>query len=844
MGYDRVSESRRSPSGGRSKDYVGRRSGRADYRSPDRRYRGADSYRRPYRNRSPEYEKYRRRSPSPARYGRDSRAYRSGRTAPCRRSGSRSIRRPRSRSVDSTARNEKYRRNDPPAARFGSRASYLRSKEVNRAPSRSPSRGGRCRSPARGDQSGRRDARYRSNSRDWYRERREGQRRSYVSPEREPLKGSASSRHDISSRGSARRPRDTDRCATRDRSRDRSGSHHGNARRQSPRVPQGHKRASSSERARSHGRNSKWSRSRSRSGSWARKNSAATASGRSPVDRSRSCRRSESRRTGTKAADASQRPESPPEGTPRRSPVISRQEEEQNPTRQSPEHVHKDDARSAGDYRRVGGSSRSSLQSQCRSPLPSRSASRARTLAEASKHSRRSEVHSTGGSPCRSADCPTPDLVSSRPRNAEGKGADSARHSVSRQEKPASKEHGSPKHVEDAVPEEISTTKELQETPRQINETCPGSRQAVSVSRSPSARSRVPDVERDERNERRSSPPRTPPASELPVAEKCRQSCEANALPTNHDVTAQKRDSQAEEQIHEQSELPVKGQDDAPTTDIQRSRPSPLQRRDERPRNEGHSNAEARRPSGAVCDRNVASDDVFFRRKGESGDAHGRAASGDNLYSTKLNRRAAKRRIVTAEPAAFPGVAEMHGSYQELSPRRYWRNPRFPPDRDDRFFPSINRVQPFGYNRWNRLDGEEHHDFPQPPFPGQMGRSVRLVARRNDRNLLISPQQRVRYTTPADFQRMQLHNGIFQRPIQPGQRHLHRTPVPIQAAAWRNRKTAGILGRTPQERRHAAAASSADGKWSHDLFEQLSNEPEKKRRRFNLYGETLERVDD
>lgn len=697
----------------------------------------------------------------------------------------------------------------------------------------------------RGEQAERRDLSHRSASRSRYRERRDERGRNCPSPGAEHRKEHVVDHYNPRNKSDTRR---TAKYVTAERCEGRSSSQHKN-RRPSPRLSRDDRASPVSQRSRSQGRNSKWSKSASRSGSWARRRHSPATARRSPIVE-RSSRRSGSGGRVAEAASANRQLHVSERGLSRRSPIDSSRRGGESSTRHSPNHDKGTRRLSPGESKmRVDGALRRSSQSEGRSRLASWSHSRERVPAEAAKHPNHAEVPSRSRSRCRSADCPTPDLVSSRPCNADSRGTSSARNSLGRQEKRASDQETSPKRAEDSVVRDKCGDEGPAEAPPRRSELCPGTRQCPSVSRSPLVRSRVPEGERDEGKEGESSCPVTTSGTEQPALEKSRILSDPNPVSRSPGECVQKRNAQEEEPAQEKDELSAKVEQHPPPPYVAESNHSPpIQRREDRLHSERIRDDDRRcdgrsaGTSGASITAAAATD--CSRKVDEPGGPVPRFPSEEIRRSVEADRRTVKRRIVATEPLASLETPEMYRACRGPSPRGFPRPQRSPRGRGEHLFPAMNRFQPVSPSTWHRLDRDERFDFPHPLHPVDTGRSVRLVARRGDRNLLISAQPRLRNATPNEAQRVQLQNGMFHHPAQIHQRHLRKTPIHIQAAAGRNRKMVGIAGRGLQERRNATAASNADGKWSHDLFEQLSSEPERKRRRFNLYGETLERVDD
>lgn len=846
MVYDRGSEPRRSPSGGRA-NYGGHRGGRTDHRSPEfRPQRNMNYHRRPYHNRSPEYDDgYRRRSRSRARYGHSIRAYRTDRGAPYRRSRSRSPWFRRSRSVDSNCRNERYLQRDAPSARFGSRASYLRSRDAHRGPSRSPSRVGRRQSPLVRDSAGRRPMSNRSDSRGRYRKRHDDFRertKGHLSPERPLHRDRTPDRSELAfyKRRGARHPCSPDRHGAVCRSADRRGSDRSKRLRRSLSGSREGRALSASRRSPQRDRTSKRYRSGTRSDSGSRKTTAVKATRLSSDAESRVRQRpgTESReRKDANLNRCSPKPQATPlrrssSGSRRRTPARSSQNRDRGARRRTSSHSRQG----------VDETPRRHSPYQDRSSRSARSVSRGRMAAE-SKHSKQPEQNSPRESSCRSADCPTPDLASSRSWKVDSEGADVSGRGVQQ----IASEEVTGAHIDATCSEEKNASGVAEAL------WCRQGRRSKtkhngSVSRSPSLSPRDVEVEADEAKEPGPSRPTTPRAQEHVAPEKeHRRSTETAEPCAAPEVHGQEGSFQGDTPTQRRDETSPKGGEHAEKADSKGNRSSSMFRPHSRRPSEALAHGREGHTAGAASPEITAALDAMdLRRIEEPVNTYGRSTSTEDIaHSAEANGAAVKRRIVATEPGVPPGgTAEMYRAPRESPPRRYFRAQRLLPEQGDHVLSSTNRFPPNNANRWNRFEREERFDFPRPPHPGNTGRSVRLVGGYNDGSSLHPPQHRGRNMTSNEWQRMHLHNGAFQRAGQPNPRYLQRASAPFQPAGGRNRKMAGILGRGPPDRRHAAAASSADGKWGHDLFEQLSSEPERKRRRFNLYGETLEKVDD
>lgn len=441
---------------------------------------------------------------------------------------------------------------------------------------------------------------------------------------------------------------------------------------------------------------------------------------------------------------------------------------------------------------RIDGTMRRSSHSEDRSHRASRSVSRERPAVETNKHTQ-AEVHSRSRSLCRSADCPTPDLVSSRPCKADSKETNSDGQSLGHQGKRTPEQEASPERAQDNVEGERCGDERPVEAPCRRSEVCSGARQSLSVSRSPPAGMRVRDPERDEEKEHGLSCPETPSVAGQPGAEKNRHLPETSAASRGTRLCVQKLGSQEEGPIQEQGEMPAKVEDQPPASIAQSSRSSPAQRHNERLQSEGPGHdADAQcdgRPAETSGARNIAASSAGCATTiDEPEGSRAGLASEESRRNAEVDRTVVQRRIVATEPFPPVDTAEVYRAYPEHSSRGYSRAQRFPRERGDRFLPGMNRHQTVSPNAWYRQDRDERPDFPQPMYPVNTGRSVRLVARRGDRNPLITAQQRMRHATPNESQHVLLHNGIYQQVAQPNQRQLRRTPIHVQPAAGRSRK--------------------------------------------------------
>ncbi|CDI86196.1 hypothetical protein, conserved [Eimeria praecox] len=443
---------------------------------------------------------------------------------------------------------------------------------------------------------------------------------------------------------------------------------------------------------------------------------------------------------------------------------------------------------------KIDGALRRPSRSIDRSHQAYQSESREIVAVEASKHSNQAKVPSRSRSLCRSADCPTPDLVSSRAFKTDSRETNSARPSLGPQEKLASEQETSPKRSDDNTSRERCADEAPAVAPRLTSEACAGVRQSPSASRSPSVRTGVPEGERHEGKEHEPSCPAAPLATEQPAPEKSTHLPEATAVSRGPGVCVQKGCAQEGELVQAQDELPTKVEEQPPPSVTQRDHCSPTQRHEERRLSEGPGLDDERQCDGRPVEtpgaNNMAPTAInCSRTTDELGTQRVRLPSEEIWRNAEADRIPVKRRIVTTEPITPLESAEAFRAYRGPSPRAYSRNQGFLRERGHRFLPGMNRFQPIGPTAWNRLDRDERFDFPQPLHPMSTGRSVRLVARRGDRNLLLPGQQFPRNANPYESQRVQLHNGIFEHSGPPNQRLFKRTPIHIQPAAERNRKT-------------------------------------------------------
>lgn len=841
MSCDRSSEPRRSPSG-RRPNYSGRRDGRADRKSPDFR-RGGDYHKRIHQCRSPEYgDRYKRRSISAPRHCRDTRAYRGGRTPPYRRSRTRSPWRRRSRSVDSYSRNGKYFQGDAPSARFGSKASYLRSRDAHRARSRSPSHCGRPQSPFLRERGGRRNVGDRSESRGRYRDRREDVRewsRRRPSRERRVLRNRTPDRCEPYYKGRTTRvPSSPNRPVNSERHGERRASQHDERRRHSSIESVERKASPPSPRSSLHDRRTKRTRSRSPSTNGSRKGVAATPRRRSQDHEGGSLRRGGKPSRERGSTIVCRRSASHTRSPHQRFSSRTRQNENETPIRHSADRGRRSRQRSASELAEQGAGTptRAPLY---RGGLSERSgvASEGRTVVEASRGSPQRDQRSNRRSSSLSADCPTPDLASSRSFNDDSERTDFLRHSSAHESKRGTTREASLSRGDVITAREKHGSRSREGSwDRQL-------RRRASLSRSRSLPPRNAADEHDETKDRKCSVPVVPPAEEPASFEKepkgVPKTCQPPSVPENLGQDEGTQDCEAFQQQKEAS--PTKDDDEQPT-DSKGNRCPSLPSADRRPSEGRRHGGECHSPEPTTPEDTAV--EAAEPRHGQSTKGSVNSDEGA-IRSSEARKTVVKRKIVATGTGTTPTDAEDTNRAPRESPRRrYFRSQHQVPETGDRHVPPVNRLQPLQPYRWNRFERVERFDFPQAQFPRSGGRSVRLVGGFNDRTSFFSPQHHRRNITPNEGQRRQLHNGFFQRTGYPQLHIPQRGREPIQFGEGGSTKLAGILGRGPPGRRQAAAASTADGKWNHDLFEQLSNEPERKRRRFNLYGETLERVDD
>lgn len=717
----------------------------------------------------------------------------------------------------------------------------MRSRDVHRAASRSPSRGRRRQSPMLRDSAGRRDVSNRADSRGRYRERRDDCRernKRRISAEKQLHIDRTPDRPELAPypKRSVRHPRYPDTHGAVCRSADRRGSDHSECLRPSLSGSRERRAASSGRRSPPRDRNSKWSRSGTRSESGSRRGGAVNASRPSSDIECRSRRRTDNGSRESKGGNLNRCSLNPEASPLRRSSLGSRR---RTPSRSSPNRDRGTCQRSSGQPRQwVNETPRRHSPYQDRSPPSGHSVSTGRMAVEESKRSEHPEQQSPPGFLSRSADCPTPDLASSRSWKADSEGADLSGHSLSRGLQQISAEEAPRARVVAKDSEEKTASRRVGRSKARHN---------ASLSRSPSHRPGDAEVEPDEAKELVLSQPTTPRAQEQAAAGKeHRHSTKVGEPSSVQELHGQEGSIQEDAASQHQDETSPKGGEQAEKADSKANRSSSLRRLHSRRQSEGSVHGCDGHSSGAASPEiTTAVEAMDSRRLDEPVNAYVAATSNEDIAPCReADVARGKRKIVATEQGApSAGTAEMCAP-RESPPRRYFRVQRMLPEPGDRVLSSINRFHLSNSNRWDRFERAERFDFLRPPHPGNTARSVRLVGGYNDGTSYAQLQHRGRNITPNEWQRTHLHNGGFQRAGQPNPQYLHRASGPVPPVGGRNRKMAGIFGRGPSERRHPAAASNADGKWGHDLFEQLSNEPERKRRRFNLYGQTLERVDD
>lgn len=775
MSFDRSPEPRRSRSGGRA-NYSGRRGGRADPRSPDFRRQRRGSYRGLYHASSPEYGgRYRRRSPSGTPYGRERRTYQGGRSAPYRRSRRPSPDHRRSWSADSNPRNRRYLHKDVPSARFGSKASYLRSRDVNRGDSRSRSRICRQTSPSQRSRVERRDGSVRSQSRSRCPgargEPKEGSRRHYIG--RQLWNDRAPDRYEAASckERKLHEPCSSGKPFAKEHSACRSRSQHSEGRWHFLGEPRARRVASPTRQSSPYDRVSKCSRSGTRSASASRKRIAAMTRGGSMNEERRARRKSRSVDRDRKAARVtdehlSRRSRS----LHRRSSTVSRREGNKKSNRRSLNYDRASFRRSCDGLRRTAGETANrNSPDRGQSPRKPHSNSRGRIAVELSGGSQQPEHHSRRES-SRSADCPTPDLVSSRP----WKGDDGEQPDMSKRMNCQDKEVAALTSHNDASDPQGSHTSGASDTSENRHEKRPRQRQSGVVLGSPCAPPALSDAEPDTAKESRRGRLRSPRTEEEAATDNdLKRATEAGALTVPCEAFDQEESSgyaNALPQKHNESSL--KKDDLAVQRDSKKDEGVPLSRRNSKSPPEERVQVEDRCSSDpAPLETPLKS--AASRPVGEIMNSSGSSVSGTDVRRKReVRRMVVNRRIVATESRpAGPLSAGIRGMYHALRPsppKRYYRVQRLFPDRSGRVIPSMDRFRPVNVivNRWGRFEGEEHLQLACPPFSGNTGRSVRLVGGYNDRNPFFQPY-RGRNVTPNEHQRVQLYNDTLDRGGQP-----------------------------------------------------------------------------
>lgn len=442
-------------------------------------------------------------------------------------------------------------------------------------------------------------------------------------------------------------------------------------------------------------------------------------------------------------------------------------------------------------------------------------------------------------------------MVSSRPW--KGDGDDGEQPDVSKRISCQDEEVAAPTSHNDAAEPHASHTTGGSDTSWNRHERRPKQRQSASLSRSPCAPPALSDVgETDTAKESQRDRSRSPRTRERAATENdLKRTTEASALALPCRVPGQEESSGYGNTLaQDHNETSSKKDDLAAPGDLKKNEAVQLLRRDSRCTLEEPLHTDDRRSGDPACPETPL-ESAASRPVGETMNSGGSSVSGTDTRSRReVRRMVVKRRIVATESGpSGPLSASIRGMYhasRPSPPKRYFRVQRLFPDRSGRVIPNMDRFRPVNViaNRWGRFEGEERFHLACPPFPGNTGRSVRLVGGYNDGKPFFQPH-RGRNITLNEYQRAQLYSDTFDRGGQPYLGALQMASGAImQPSRGRGRRQAGAGGRGIQERRQAGAASNADGKWSHDLFEQLSNEPERKRRRFNLYGEKLERVED
>lgn len=93
----------------------------------------------------------------------------------------------------------------------------------------------------------------------------------------------------------------------------------------------------------------------------------------------------------------------------------------------------------------------------------------------------------------------------------------------------------------------------------------------------------------------------------------------------------------------------------------------------------------------------------------------------------------------------------------------------------------------------------------------------------------------------------QINSSRFPFASGPGSPPLSRSQLSYPPSQWNAPKNSYPVSPIPRPSTRASpwngGTGRQDSKWRHDMYEQIAHEPEKHRKRFNLYGETLEAVD-
>ncbi|OEH79327.1 hypothetical protein cyc_08393 [Cyclospora cayetanensis] len=415
------------------------------------------------------------------------------------------------------------------------------------------------------------------------------------------------------------------------------------------------------------------------------------------------------------------------------------------------------------------------------------SRSRERTLAEHEKHPETRESRSRQSTASPSAERPTPELVSNHSSLSHGgdrsEEPDVASQAVRRQDQQISTAVQASTAHSDA--RESETPQRLRGGENaQLRDKSereePGVRQMAS-SLSPSLRHQTSEVEQDDTKLESSS------ATELPAPE---QANSADALHPSESVMPPAEPEEAAENGSSKGDAPFNKEDSASF-----QKESHSSRQDS---SKGDSSSSSLRevPKGQT--------DVSL-------DADGRTSSvGEREHENRVDTRGANASRVdepiNAGKRSLSGESSTHSSTKRNAAKR-----------------KIVATAPSE----SRFVTTDMHPNPRESPSRTRYRDQRLLSERGD------------FMTP-NANRFQWNRPYRQNRFEREERSdLPSSPFPSNSG-----RSVGILGRGLPDRNPVAGVSNADGKWSHDLFEQLSNEPERKRRRFNLYGETLEKVDD